>query len=280
MDCGLGFLNPRPNIEEIGRFYPPEFFLDFSDNDHSNRYAEQARYLDDIAMSVPKPKLLDIGCANGDFPRFMLSKGWEVEGLETANNSLAIDDFKVYRTPFPESDIPINYFDAVTAWAVLEHVHDPMAYFKKAYDALRPGGRLIFLVTNFKSLASKRLFREDIPRHLYFFTPDTIRSYIGSYGFKLMALDFHDKIFSLHSSFWLFWLVKKTVGHPFTYLDIPMSYEQEINKFGWSISAKTKLYYSLRHPLLIIDQMFRPIFDRYAMKAKNYGIMTCVAEKL
>lgn len=77
-DCGLGFLNPRPSISEIERFYPSEFFSDFSDNDHSDRYAEQARYLDDITQSVNKPKLLDIGCANGDFPRFMRSKGWKV----------------------------------------------------------------------------------------------------------------------------------------------------------------------------------------------------------
>lgn len=154
-----------------------------------------------------------------------------------------------------------------------------MAYFKKAYEALKPGGRLVFLVPNFESLASKRLFREDIPRHLYFFTPDTLRRYIESNGMMLKKLDFHDKIYSVHSDFWLLWLLNKAMARTFTYRDIPISYQQEVEKFRWPVNAKTRFYYLLRHPMVIIDQMFRPIFDLYAMKTRNYSVMTCVAQK-
>jgi 2-polyprenyl-3-methyl-5-hydroxy-6-metoxy-1,4-benzoquinol methylase len=58
--------------------------------------------------------------------------GWKVEGVEVSSNAKLITDFKVYRQEF--KDIPISEprYDVITAWAVLEHVHDPMAYFKKA----------------------------------------------------------------------------------------------------------------------------------------------------
>ena len=135
--CGLGFVNPRP-FEE-GR-----------------------------------PRLLDVGCANGGFPRFARANGFDVEGVEIAINSLEIADFPVYRSTL--SDIPVNAptYDIVTAWAVLEHVHDPMSYFRKVGRILKPGGAFVFLVTNFSSISSKALYREDLPRHLHFFSTKTI----------------------------------------------------------------------------------------------------------
>jgi len=79
-------------------------------------------------------------------------------------------DFPVYTQEF--QNIPLNEptYDAVTAWAVLEHVHDPMAYFRKAAQVVKKDGLFVFLVPNFASVASRSLFCEDLPRHLYFFT--------------------------------------------------------------------------------------------------------------
>src|SRR3546814_5417313 len=63
-----------------------------------------------------------------------------------------------------------DLYDVITAWAVLEHVHDPMSYFMKAASTIQSGGYFVFLVTNFDSISSRSLFREDVPRHLYFFS--------------------------------------------------------------------------------------------------------------
>ncbi|MGR9105941.1 MAG: class I SAM-dependent methyltransferase [Gammaproteobacteria bacterium] len=279
VDCGLGFVNPRPDINDIARYYPPSFFLDFSEKDHTTRYATQARYLEHITRKLQSPRLLDVGCANGDFPRFMRSKGWEVEGLEVAQNSRPISDFKVYKQPFPEADVPSKYYDAITAWAVLEHVHDPMAYFQKAYHSLRPGGIFVFLVTNFESLASKRLFREDIPRHLYFFTPTTLTMYLERSNLQKKYIDFSDKVFSLHADYWLVYFFRNLFGRQFQHSDIPMTYKQTVAMFGWRKNLSSKIYYAAHHPVVILDRLLRPIFDFAAIKTKRYSIMTCIAER-
>lgn len=131
-NCGLGFVNPRPDINEIGKYYSKDFYDYFEReaNLHMERYKKEAKYLESIKSK--EKRLLDVGCANGDFPRYMKSLGWEVEGVEISTKAKEITDFKVYRQNFAE--IPINepYYDAITAWAVLEHVHDPMSYFNKS----------------------------------------------------------------------------------------------------------------------------------------------------
>ena len=279
LECGLGFVNPRPTIQEIGRYYPSVFFRDFEEKDHSKRYREEARYLTDIECNKKRPRLLDLGCANGDFPRYMSSRGWDVTGLEIAQSSRLIEDFPVYREPFPSAHIPTRSFDAITAWAVLEHVHDPMAYFKKAPEVLKPGGRFVFLVPNFESLASRYLFREDIPRHLYFFTPSTIRRYFEQVDMTLQQIDFNDRIFSMHSKFWLLWLLRLLTGRILRYKDLPLTYRQEVSKKGWRLGLLSKIRYALGHPIVSLDQALRPIVDWYAMKQKRYGTIVCVAEK-
>ena len=128
--CGLGFVNPRPLFEDMWRYYPKEYFEEeFAQNraHHLRRYAREASYLRQIERKPGPKSLLDVGCANGDFPRFMRARGWHVEGVEVSASSQPITDFKVHPQQLP--DIPVNQptYDALTAWAVLEHVHDPMA---------------------------------------------------------------------------------------------------------------------------------------------------------
>ena len=55
-----------------------------------------------LLISTVDKILLDIGCANGDFPRFMRKIGWQVEGVEISANSKSISDFKVYKEDFSQ----------------------------------------------------------------------------------------------------------------------------------------------------------------------------------
>ena len=171
--CGLGFVNPRPTLAEIHKYYPAEYYqwggTDSFRRYLARRFTTQAGFLKGLEARSGPRKLLDVGCANGEFPRFMMARGWDVEGVEVSEVSERISDFRVYSEEF--QNIPVNEptYDAVTAWSVLEHVHNPMAYFRKASEVTKAGGLLVFQVPNFNSLASRRLFLEDVPRHLYFF---------------------------------------------------------------------------------------------------------------
>ena len=58
--CGLGYLDPRPTVNEIGRYYPAHYYR--HRRDAMPRYERQAAYV------AGRPgRLLDVGTACGDF---------------------------------------------------------------------------------------------------------------------------------------------------------------------------------------------------------------------
>lgn len=283
-DCGLGFVNPRPSQKSIDRYYPDQFFDYFVREaaTGNTRYAREASYL---TKAVTNPdglrlRLLDVGCANGDFPRFMHGLGWDVEGVEIASHSNPIDDFPVYRSLFP--DIPVSgpRYDVVTAWAVLEHVHDPAAYFHKASQVLVPGGVFIFLATNFDSLSSRRLYREDIPRHLYFFNKRTAAAYLNQAGLTLERSIFNKDIYQMAPLHWARYYLRRAIGlPPLEWADLPESRLNYCNRLEIGNGVRGRLQYALTHPLTTIDRVLMPVFAELQILNGTYGTSMFVARK-
>jgi len=283
-ECGLGFVNPRPRFEEMWKCYPKEYYEEgFAQNRayHLRRYAREARYLRPIETRPGPKSLLDVGCANGDFPRFMKARGWHVEGVEVSTSSQPITDFMVYPQQLPE--IPVNRpaYDAVTAWAVLEHVHDPMAYFRKAAEVTKAGGLFVFQVPNFDSLASRRLFLEDVPRHLYFFSERTVRRYLETTGFVLERAHFGRGLFPLPSCNWLHCYVRTKVRRkPFTYADIPMGRPEFLKCHNLEPGLLSTLRFAIARPLTALDRALLPFLSWIQILRKTYGSSTYVARRL
>lgn len=280
--CGLGFVNPRPSPAQMTHYYPPKFFSEFENSGaHRNRYAAQAALLADTAAKAngALPLLLDIGCAKGEFPRFMRDRGWQVEGLEVSPNAKAITDFPVHRIPLPELAFDGPRYDAITAWAVLEHVHDPRAYFTKAAALLKPGGQFAFLVTNFESLSSRALFNEDIPRHLYFFTEKTLRAYLADAGLEMQKVRYDDAIFEMTPVNILYYCWARLRRRSLHWRDTPESRHLYIQRKGLTRGMGTTLRYAISHPLAAIDRIAGMLYGRWQMRNNNYGIITIVATK-
>ena len=282
--CGLGFVNPRPVFEEMGKYYPKEYYEEeFVQNPayHLRRYAREASYLRSIERKPGRKSLLDVGCANGDFPRFMRARGWHVEGVEVSTSSEPITDFKVYTQPLP--DIPVSQptYDALTAWAVLEHVHDPMAYFTKASEVTKPGGLFVFQVPNFNSLASRRLFLEDVPRHLYFFSEKTVRRFLEKTGFALERAHFGRDIFVLPSYNWLHYYVQTKVRRqPFTYAELPVARPEFFKRHNLKPGIFATLKYAAAQPLTALDRALLPVLTWIQILRKTYANSTYVARRL
>jgi len=282
--CGLGFVNPRPRFQDMGKYYPKEYYEEgFAQNRayHLGRYAREARYLRQIERKPGPKSLLDVGCANGDFPRFMMARGWHAEGVEVSASSQPITDFKVYPQQLP--DIPVHQpsYDAVTAWAVLEHVHDPMAYFRKASEVTKAGGLFVFQVPNFNSLASRRLFLEDVPRHLYFFSEKTVRRYLEETGFVLEEAHFGRDIFVQPSCNWLYYQIKiRLWRRPFTYADIPMARPEFFKRYNLKPGIFSTLKYAVAQPLTVLDRALLPVFTWIQILRKTYANSTYVARRL
>lgn len=282
VNCGLGFVNPRPTYAEMSRYYPPSYYEYFDNNPdyHLHRYTAEAELIQKEAIHNKKKLLLDIGCANGDFPRYMKNLGWEVEGVEISSNSKSISDFKIYNQEFTQVPSSGQNYDVITAWEVLEHTHDPMAYFKKASTLLKSGGLFIFSVTNFNSISSKYLFMEDVPRHLYFFTNETIKQYLAHAGLVLRTADYSDKIHDYRPYNWLrYYVYLFFKRRKLEWKDIPEYRLQYLERLGLSNNLISNLQYVVHHPFASIDRLLMPIFEKYQIMSKSYGSATYIASK-
>jgi SAM-dependent methyltransferase len=280
-ECGLGFVNPRPAPSETAKYYPSSFYeyFDHERNYHLRRYTAEAKFLPEIGSGEER-LLLDLGCANGDFPRFMRKRGWNVEGVEVSENSKKITDFKVYKQDFKDIAVNEPHYDAITAWAVLEHVHNPMAYFRKAAQVLKAGGIFAFLVTNFESVSSRCLFLEDIPRHLYFFTESTIRKYLSISGFDLIKRDYSNQIYSMHPiNFLRCYLYRYILRRRLTWNDIPFKVPHFFEKGSFKNHWMKNIIRLLCNPLYVVDRALMPIYEIYQVIFRKYGIVTYVARR-
>lgn len=284
-ECGLGFLNPRPTNFEIQKYYPPEYFEKPQTKSNARylerRFTAEASYLGALESANSAKKLLDVGCATGDFPRFMIERGWDVEAVEVSAAAEQIKDFRVYTDEF--QDIPVNEptYDAVTAWAVLEHVHNPIAYFQKAARVLKPGGLFVFLVPNFQSAASRHLFCEDVPRHLYFYTRQTVGRYLKSTGFALVEEANGRDVYKMAPNNWLTYMVRTHLfRREYTFQDVPLTSKEFRRLRELPKGVASALKYAAYSPLSVIDRMLWPAIETAQILRRTYGNSTYVARRV
>jgi 2-polyprenyl-3-methyl-5-hydroxy-6-metoxy-1,4-benzoquinol methylase len=220
--CGLVYQNPRPTLAEMGQHYPQEYepYTDYASQRQVNPLLRRAyayginKRCRFVTEHKKNGKLLDIGCAAGTFLLGMRAQpGWEVEGVEpsAATAELARQHgLKVFTGTLEEAHYPSGSFDAVTMWDVLEHVHDPAATLAEIRRVLKPGGILLVRVPNLASWDARLFGRSwaglDAPRHLFVFTPQTLRRMLRDQG--LQVVEESSKIgsyvtFALSVRFWM-----------------------------------------------------------------------------
>ena len=284
-ECRLGFVNPRPTMLEMKKYYPAEYFEKPQGESNKQylerRFAAEAKYLEELESRRNSKKLLDVGCATGDFPRFMARRGWAVEGVEVSLAAQPIKDFRVYTQAF--QDVPVNEpaYDAVTAWAVLEHVHDPMAYFQKAACVLKPGGVFVFLVTNFRSTASRHLFCEDVPRHLYFFSRETVARYLKTVGFALVKESNGNDVYKMAPNNWLGYMVRtRLLRREYSFRDVPLTSKEFRRARQLPKGIVSALKYAVYSPISVLDRAAWPLIEMSQIRRASYGISTYVARKI
>ncbi|MDD2805447.1 MAG: class I SAM-dependent methyltransferase [Elusimicrobiales bacterium] len=153
--------------------------------------------LDLLGAAAGRPgRLLDIGCAGGEFLTAAASRGWSAEGVEIEPGLAARAagaGFKVQTSPVEAAGLPAAAFDAVTAFEVFSQMDAPAAAAAEAARLLKPGGLLYlrefnaaFHVTLYR-LELRGFFRFLGARpsviHNFNFTPGSLRALLGRAGF-------------------------------------------------------------------------------------------------
>ncbi len=212
--CGLIYVNPRPSVQDIGRFYPPEFVsyqFDVTGSGHvplrermvSFMIKSSAKQRVDMVRKLIKPtgrlRALDIGCGKGSFLHTLNETlDCEVAGIDFDEDSARYCreqlDLNVIHGEVSILDKIGTEYDLVTMWHFLEHEYDPVSALKHINGCLGEGKLLVVEVPNAESLEN-RLFRKhsylyDVPRHLYNFSPTTIARFLKSAGFEPLHITF------------------------------------------------------------------------------------------
>jgi 2-polyprenyl-3-methyl-5-hydroxy-6-metoxy-1,4-benzoquinol methylase len=194
--CGLVCLNPRPeNIIHYYREYhkrSPEPEKDIFHFLSSNRVKKIKRF-------KKRGRILDIGCGFGNFLFQMSKEGWEVYGNDISQ--VACDSARtkfglknIYDGELLALNFPENFFDVITLWHVLEHLETPRETLQKIHRILKDDGLLIIESPDFSSPQS--IFFKDkwqaleLPRHLYHFSPKTLRKLLKSAKFEIVKEDY------------------------------------------------------------------------------------------
>jgi 2-polyprenyl-3-methyl-5-hydroxy-6-metoxy-1,4-benzoquinol methylase len=135
----------------------------------------------------PSGSVLDVGCSSGAF-LYQLSKrypgDYRICGTDVSGPALdyaAKMGVPVIRENFLTHSFE-KQFDAVTFWAVMEHLFEPQSFLRKAASVLKPGGLCFILVPNMRSLAVRLLgvkYRYIYPEHLNYFTPETLKTFVS-----------------------------------------------------------------------------------------------------
>jgi SAM-dependent methyltransferase len=151
---------------------------------------------------APGERILDLGCARGDFLAYARERGYEVLGVDL-NPRLAEQarqrGFTVHTGDLRELELT-QPVDAVTLWDVIEHVDDPVAVLAACRAVLRPGGLLFFHTGNARfQIPKARLLYALRPssgphlipyQHLSHFDPESARQALRRAGLEPVEVFF------------------------------------------------------------------------------------------
>jgi 2-polyprenyl-3-methyl-5-hydroxy-6-metoxy-1,4-benzoquinol methylase len=197
-NCGLIYLNPRPTPDEINRYYPTGYEPHHTANTSTDQWHKKRMHqiqLHYVETKRPqKGTLLDIGCATGDFLKEAKDNEWYVQGIEMIPEAAQVArnqyNLPILTGAVESIPLPVNKFDVITLWDVVEHLTQPAEVFNRCFQALKPDGWLIFAIPNLSSF-DRFLFGNswvgwEAPRHYYFFTEQTLSQMMHKTGFKLI----------------------------------------------------------------------------------------------
>jgi 2-polyprenyl-3-methyl-5-hydroxy-6-metoxy-1,4-benzoquinol methylase len=190
----LVYSNPRWSPEELSAAYAAvedETYID----EREGREMTFDKHLNNLEKQTGPADgrtLLDVGAYIGVFVEIAGAHGWLAEGIEPSSWAVAQAQkrgLSVRQGTQHSAHLMDRTFDVVTMWDVIEHVNDPNAELRKAFQLLKPGGWLAVHTMDIDSLTA-RLMGGRWPwlmdMHLYYFSRQTLQAMLRKIGYEVV----------------------------------------------------------------------------------------------
>lgn len=184
--CNAARLHPLPGSEALDEYYAGAYAAEFgAANPNSPTFiankarkaADRWRFLDARAID-PGCRLLEIGCAEGEFLRLSTARGLTCVGLEPdarlAARAAEAAGCPVIAGMFPVA-LPVPTFTTIVSFHVVEHVPDPGAFLRACIERLDRGGTLYIATPDLENTGYDLAHPVFRPCHLVYFSAASLR---------------------------------------------------------------------------------------------------------
>jgi SAM-dependent methyltransferase len=206
-DCGSLYQSPRPTTDMVNtyyresaavKFWGTRFFRETAEARRAKLFRPRAQLVDQWSERVGltgSRSFADVGSGYGIFLEEVarLGRFEKVIGIEPAPNLAAVcreRGFDIVEKPVEEvEDLQVSF---ATAFEVLEHVYDPVAFLESVRRILAPGGLLLFTTLTVSGFDIQVLWEHSKsvhpPHHINLISVNGMRRVVERSGFELLDL--------------------------------------------------------------------------------------------
>ena len=195
--CQTLTTSPQPNETEIGRYYKSDNYISHGDSKGSlfdSLYSTIQRRNHNYKIKLIRKyslghDLLDFGAGAGSFAKYTQGKTFNVTAVEPDDKARS----RIDNTLETHSSLHTvkQSFDIITAYHVLEHVHQLHDTLEKFKSLLNRNGTIHIALPNYQSYDAQ--YYEsfwagyDVPRHLYHFSQKGVHRLVSDLGLNLVG---------------------------------------------------------------------------------------------
>jgi len=149
-NCRSECLRPQPDDLRLSEIYGPEYYEPWTwERPEIVQAAKSHTLIQALSLAAPHPgqRLLDVGCAQGEFAAVASQRGLKVFGVDLNPQAVLTARERVPEGTFWCGEIDAAAaaanFDVITMFDFIEHVRDPIETLRQAASLLDPNGSLL-----------------------------------------------------------------------------------------------------------------------------------------
>jgi len=239
--CNCVWTIEPPSSSEMWQHYTEDYhkaIMSAGEGSAADRWKDQVQR---ISSEKRSGSILDLGCSSGGFLSTMPKDRWKLFGIEmeesTAERARTSTGAEVFVGDIVDAPFAAGSFDVITCFDVLEHIYDPQRFLRKVHEWLKPGGIYYAMLPNIDSWESHLFgtywFGLELPRHLFHFSPHSLRYVLKALNFEEVSLTTPPISYIERSSGYVFSGVAEAVGFS------PTSQAKGRSRsFGWRLVRK------------------------------------------